>query len=105
MLILVLVGALLFYMGLYLLWELSQSRLDTAEHWMRAINAMAVMPNNVVFVILRGLILVVALYVMGDFLMATARRSKRKKAERRESERGNRVNWKKNRRSLEALVA
>ena len=95
MLILVLVGALLFYMALYLLWELSQSRLDTAEHWMRAINSMAVMPDNLVFVILRGLILVVALYVTGDFLMVLAKRTKRKRAERRENERGNRVTWKK----------
>ena len=95
MLILVLIGAILFYVGLYLLWELSQSRLNTVENWLHAINNMAVMPDNLVFVILRGLILVVALYVVSDFLMATAKRTKRKMDERRENARDPRVGWKK----------
>ncbi len=94
MLILVLLGAILFYAGLYLLWELSNSRLNTVENWMSALNGMAVMPDHVVFVMLRGLILVVALYVISDFLVATARRTKRKRADRRDAQNA-RIRWKK----------
>ena len=93
MLILVLLGAILFYAGLYLLWEMSHSRLNTVGSWMAALNHMVVMPDNVVFVILRGLILIVALYVISDFLLSTARRSKRKKAERLDAQKG--IRWKK----------
>ena len=95
MLILVLLGAILFYAGLYLLWELSHSRLNTVENWMSALNSMVVMPDHLIFVILRGLILVVTLYVVSDFLLSGARRSKRKRELRRETEQGLHLKWKK----------
>ena len=95
MLILVLIGAIVFYAALYVLWEMSHSRLDTVDNWLHVINSMAVMPDNLVFVILRGLILVVAFYVFADWVKSVAQSSKRKKQERLEKERGTRVGWKK----------
>ena len=95
MLILVLIGAILFYAALYILWEMSHSRLNTVESWLHAINAMAVMPDNLVFLILRGLILVGALYVFGDWIKSFAKKSKRRREKRREKERDPRIGWKK----------
>ena len=93
MVIVVLIGAILFYAALYLLWELSHSRLNTVENWLSAFNHMVVMPDNVVFVILRGLILVTLLYVICDLLVSTARRTKRKKEARRDAANA-RIRWK-----------
>ena len=95
MLILVLIAAILFYAALYILWEMSHSRLDTLESWLHVINGMAVMPDDLVFVILRGLILVGALYVFGDWVKSFAKSSKRKRERRLEKERGPRIGWKK----------
>ena len=95
MLILVLVGAILFYAALYIVWEMSHSRLDTVESWLHVINAMAVMPDNLVFLILRGLILVAALYVFGDWIKSVAKNSKRRRKQRVEKEREQRLGWKK----------
>ena len=95
MLILVLIGAILFYAALYILWEMSHSRLNTVESLLHAINAMAVMPDNLVFLILRGLILVGALYVFGDWIKSSAKKSKRRREKRREKESEPRIGWKK----------
>ena len=95
MLIFALIGAILFYAAVYILWEMSHSRLNTAESWLHAINSMAVMPDNLVFVILRGLILVAALYVFGDWIKTWSRKAKRKRAKRLEDEREPRLGWKK----------
>lgn len=95
MLILVLFGAILFYAALYIFWEMSHSRLNTVEQWLSMLNSMVVMPDHVVFVILRGLILVAALYVVSDFLLSSAKRGKRKRDLRREAERDTRLGWKK----------
>ncbi len=95
MLILVLLGAILFYAAIYVLWEMSHSRLNTVESWLHVINGMAVMPDNLVFVILRGLILVVALYVFGDWIKSFAQNSKRRREQRLAKERNPRIGWKK----------
>ncbi len=95
MLILVLLGAILFYAAIYVLWEMSHSRLNTVENWLNVINGMAVMPDNLVFLILRGLILVVALYVFGDWIKSFAQKNKRKREQRLEKERDPRIGWKK----------
>ncbi len=95
MLILVLIGAILFYAALYILWEMSHSRLNTVESWLHVINSMAVMPDNLVFLILRGLILVGALYVFGDWLKSVAQNTKRRREKRRQQERNPRIGWKK----------
>lgn len=86
MLILVLIGAIVFYAVLYVLWEMSHSRLDTVDSWLHVLNSMAVMPNNLVFLILRGLILVVALYVFGDWIKSWVEGNKRKRQARIDKE-------------------
>ena len=95
MLILVLIGAILFYAALYILWEMSHSRLDTVENWMHVINGMAVMPDNLVFLILRGLILVGALYVFGDWIKSFAEKRRRRREARLNAARDPRIGWKK----------
>ena len=95
MLIFALIGAILFYAAIYILWEMSHSRLNTAESWLHAINAMAVMPDNLVFLILRGLILVAALYVFGDWIKTLSKKNRRRREKRLEDERDPRVGWKK----------
>ena len=95
MLILVLIGAIVFYAALYILWEMSHSRLDTVASWLHVINSMAVMPDNLIFVILRGLILVAALYVFGDWMKSVGKNMKRRRQERRDNAREPRIGWKK----------
>ena len=95
MIILVLIGAILFYVALYIIWAMSHSRLNTVESWLHVINSMAVMPDNLVFFILRGLILVVALYVFGDWIKSFAKNSKKRREEQLEKERNPRIGWKK----------
>ena len=95
MLILVLIGAIVFYAALYILWEMSHSRLDTVESWLHVVNGMAVMPDNLIFVILRGLILVAALYVFADWIKSCGQNFKRRRDQRIEAARQPRIGWKK----------
>ena len=95
MLILVLIGAILFYAAIYILWEMSHSRLNTVESWLHVINSMAVMPDNLIFLILRGLILVGILYVFGDWVKSVARGNKNKREKRHQDARNPRAGWKK----------
>lgn len=95
MLILVLIGAILFYAIVYILWAMSHSQLNTVESWLHIGNNFAVIPDNLVFLILRGLIFVVALYVFGDWMKSFVENSKRKKRERIEKERAPRLSYKK----------
>lgn len=95
MLILVLIGAIVFYAAIYILWEMSHSRLDTVASWLHVINNMAVMPDNLVFVILRGLILAAIFYVFADWLKSMSQNSRRKREKRREDARDPRIGWKK----------
>ena len=95
MLILVLIGAILFYAVVYILWEMSHSRLNTVESWLHLANNVAVMPDNLVFIILRGLILIAMLYVFCDWLKSFNEKSKRKRREKLEKERSLRLGYKK----------
>ncbi len=95
MLILVLIGAILFYAIVYILWAMSHSRLNSVESWLHIGNNFAVMPDNLVFLILRGLIFVAALYVFGDWLKSFIENNKRKRRERLEKEQAPRLGYKK----------
>lgn len=79
MLFLVVIIAFVLYCGLYLLWESAQSQLDGTASLMRAVTNMLFMPQDIVFVILRGLIVVVFFYVLADFFMSSAKRLKRRR--------------------------
>lgn len=91
MLIVALLCAFIFYAGLFLLWESNRVPLDSMAAVLAAINRMLFLPENVVFVIFRGLLLVVTLYIVGDFLLSTAKRATR----RREEEQKDKLSWKK----------
>ncbi len=91
MFIVALVGAFIFYVGLYLLWESTQVPLDSVEAVLRAFNSMMWLPQNTVFMIFRGVLLIAVLYVIGDFIFSTAKRATR----RRKNEEKNVLSWKK----------
>ncbi len=81
MIIVALLGALVFYIALYCLWAASSQHLNSVQAWMATFNAMMWMPGPLVFTILRGLILITALYVFADWVRACAKRAQRKKQE------------------------
>lgn len=85
MLIVALLGALVFYTILYVIWSSSQGHLDSVAAWLRLFNHMALMPEALIFQILRGMILIVALYVFADFLFSGARGLKRRIKKRRQA--------------------
>lgn len=91
MFIVALLGAFLFYVGLYLLWESTQVRMDSAQAVLRALNHMLWLPQNTIFVIFRGILLVAVLYVVGDFIFSAAKRATRK----RDTKEKNVLSWKK----------
>jgi uncharacterized metal-binding protein len=91
MLIVALFGAFCFYVGLYLLWSSTQVPLNSMEALFRALNRMLWVPENLVFTIFRGLILVATLYVVADFIVSTARRASKKK----DDDAKNALSWKK----------
>ena len=91
MLIVALLGALMFYVALYLLWSASQVPLDSLAAVLRTLNRMLWMPENLVFTIFRGLILAAALYVFADFIVSFARRATRKRDNAEKTE----LSWKK----------
>jgi len=78
MLFIALILAACLYVALYLLWQASQPHLNNSTSFLRLINDMIVSPQEDIFVILRGLILIVFFYVAADFLYSTVRRSKMK---------------------------
>ena len=94
MLILALIGATLFYAVVYILWAMSHSQLNSVESWLHIGNNLAVMPDNLVFFILRGLILVAALYVFGDWLKSFTANNKRRRRERLEKAQSPRLGYK-----------
>ena len=67
------------YMGLYFAMDYFAHRLDTPTAWLSSFNRMVVQPEETIFLLLRGLILCVALYVVGDFLLSIAKRGLKKK--------------------------
>jgi len=81
MIIVALMGAIVFYIALYCLWAASSQHLNTVQEWLAMLNTMAFMPGHLVFVILRGLILVTALYVFADALRAGVKNTLRKRRE------------------------
>lgn len=91
MLIVALLCAFIFYAGLFLLWESNRVPLDSMAAVLAAVNRMLFLPENVVFVIFRGLLLVVALYIVGDFLLSSAKRATR----RRKDDQKDGLSWKK----------
>ena len=74
MLFVVVILAFVMYCGLYLVWEAAQSRLDGTTAILRAVNNMLFMPQESIFVILRGLIVIALCYVIADFFMSSAKR-------------------------------
>lgn len=91
MFILALLGAFVFYVGLYLLYESTQMRLGSVDAVLRALNSMLWLPQTTVFVIFRGILIIATVYVIIDLLISTAKRATRK---RRETEK-NVLSWKK----------
>ncbi|HEX9996876.1 MAG TPA: hypothetical protein VGB45_07025 [Abditibacterium sp.] len=91
MLIVALLGAFIFYVGLYLLWSSNQVPLDSVSAVLGALNRMMWMPENLVFTIFRGLLLVAALYIFADSIISFAKRLTRK----RNNDEKNALSWKK----------
>lgn len=75
MLFVVVLIAFVLYTVLYVLWEMAQGRLEgTTMPVLRAVNHALLMPDDLVFVILRGLILLTLFYVVADFFLSSAKR-------------------------------
>ncbi len=91
MLIIALLVAFLFYVGLFLLWESASVNLSGPLGVLWTLNRMLFMPTESVLMILRGLIFITALYVVADFLLSSTRRGLKRKANARKSV----VHWKK----------
>ncbi|RYG55284.1 hypothetical protein EON80_30865 [bacterium] len=81
MIIVALIGAAAFYVALYCLWAASSQHLVGVAAWMHVFNDMLFMPGNLVFTLLRGLILITALYVFADSLKAGVHKFKRRRVE------------------------
>lgn len=84
MLIIALIGAIIFYVVVYILWAESYTSIDSMSSFMAQIEKMALAPQHVVFVILRGLILITAFYVVADLLLATSRKVVKKRRSKEE---------------------
>jgi len=83
MIIVALLGAIVFYIALYCIWTASSQHLNTVQEWLAMFNGMVMAPGHLVFTILRGLILVTALYVFGDWLRASVKKAQHKRREAR----------------------
>lgn len=83
MIIVALIGATVFYVALYCLWAASSQHISGVAAWLHLFNDMVFMPGNLIFTLLRGLILITALYVFADFLKSGFKGWKRKKAEKK----------------------
>ncbi len=87
MIIVALIGAAVFYVALYCLWASSSQHIVGIAAWLHLFNDMIFMPGHLVFTLLRGLILITALYVFADFLKSGVQKWKRKQVEaKRQSE-------------------
>lgn len=91
MLIVTILAAIVFYTVLYLIYESTQVRLDSAAAILGALERMIVVPELTIFLILRGLILAAIFYVVADFFVATARKA----AKRRKDAEEPKLGWKK----------
>ncbi|HEX8463091.1 MAG TPA: hypothetical protein VF627_00605 [Abditibacterium sp.] len=90
MLIVALLGAFLFYVGLYLIWTSMHVRLDSVNAVLGALNEMLWAPESLVFTIFRGLIIAGTFYVVADFLVSGAKRLARRRSEHEK----NALSWK-----------
>lgn len=91
MFIIALLGAFIFYVGLYLLYESTQTRLDSASAVLHALNNMLWLPQTTVFMIFRGVLLAATFYVIADLVRSAAKRAARK----RNNDEKNELSWKK----------
>jgi uncharacterized metal-binding protein len=83
MLFVVCLIALVIYAVLYVVWEMTQNQVQvTAMPLLRALNNALFMPDNLVFVIFRGLILLTLFYVIADFFLTSAKRGLRRRQNR-----------------------
>jgi len=83
MLFIALIIAACLYIGLYLLWEASQSHLAGATSILRLINDMLTTRTDIFF-LLRWLILLTFLYVVADFLYTSVKGTRKKKRAKEE---------------------
>ncbi len=81
MIIVALLGALVFYVALYCLWAASSQHLVGIAGWLHVLNDMILRPGPLVFVLLRGLILITTFYVFADFVGSGFKKRKRARAE------------------------
>jgi len=79
MLVIGLIVAVILYAILALLWITAGARLSGSVTILETLNKMLFMPDNLVFTLLRGLILVTFLYLVTDFLISGARRGFRRR--------------------------
>lgn len=87
MLILALIGAIIFYVVLFLLLTSTQTPLNTLDAWLRAFDAMLWAPQELVFFILRGVIFVALVYVVADLFFSKAKGiNRRYKEKKRDAE-------------------
>ena len=70
--ILVILGFFL-YFGLYYVWSLDQASTYQPFSLHSTVNDMVWMPQSTIFLILRGLLLIAAFYLVADFLYTSAR--------------------------------
>lgn len=86
MVILVLIAAVIFYVVIYVVYNNAQGSMDSAAGMMRYIEEAALRPQPLIFMILRGLILVTIFYIFADLLVSSARRVKRNREIKAEKE-------------------
>jgi hypothetical protein len=82
MVIVFLLAAIFFYIVLYLIYEYSKTQVHTIDGWLTIINNMIWMPDDIIFMMLRGLIIIVLFYVVIDTFIAGVKRTKRRKLEK-----------------------
>ena len=80
MLVIGLIVAVCLYAILALLWVTAGAHLSGSVTILAALNKMLFVPDDLVFIILRGLILITFLYVVADFLVSGARRGLKRRA-------------------------
>ena len=83
MIIVALIGATVFYVALYCLWAASSQHISGVAAWMHLFNDMLFMPGNLIFTLLRGLILITALYVFADLIKSSVKGWRRRRAEKK----------------------
>ena len=74
----IIIVALVLYFGLYLLWESANISLSGPEAFLRSFNHALFMPDNVVFLILRGLLILTIFYFVADYVMVKIKTARRK---------------------------